>query len=216
MKSGLLLLIGWAIAVQTLTSFSQGTFQNGSLDVPGVPDGGLLALLSGNTFINGWVTTAGFQGTFSGTVEYLSDRSQNPGGSCVELGYYFGTNGLQQTFTTAPNQDYLVSFWLATDPYNGPAGILRVSAGGRSADFQAPGGTGDGQAMGWQQHQFAFTSDNTGLSTLWFGNLYGITAIDTISVTSVPEPGVGSLLGLVIASAVWEWRRRRNTPDVRD
>jgi len=181
-----------------VTSFAQTGFQNGTFDSPGLSAGQPAAALfaPGSTLIAGWSTVSGYNGTYSGSVEYVGDRSQDPGGYCVELGYYFGINAIEQTFSTAPHQQYRVSFWLATDPYNGPPALLRASAAGMSADYQAPPGSGDQLAMGWQPQSFFFTADGSGSATLWFGNLAGVPAIDTVAVTAVPEPGSCALLGL--------------------
>ena len=105
-----------------------------------------------STFITGWLTVPGYDGTFTGAVEYFHDRSQDPGGYSVELGFYDGSTGLQQTFSTSLNQVYFVTFWLATDPFNGSSpGRLRVSAGGTSMDCTATLPTGSAAAMGRQQ-----------------------------------------------------------------
>jgi hypothetical protein len=197
MKTRLRFVGSWMLIALPVASFAQTEFQNGTFDLPGLPGNEAQALfLSGSTFITGWTTVPGYTLTYRGSVEYLGDRSQDPGGYCVELGGYYGTNAIEQTFSTAPNQPYLVSFWLATDAYNGPPALHRVSAAGTSADYQAPPGTGDQGAMGWQPQSFAFTSDNSGSTTLWFGNLWGVPAIDTIAVTAVPEPRTWALCGL--------------------
>lgn len=161
------------------------------------------------TSITGWTSALGYNGTYTGSVGYFAERSQDPGGHSVELGYYNGVNAIEQTFGIAPNQPYLVSFWLATDCCNGPPAVLRVSAGGASADYQAPPPTGDWFAMGWQQHSFMFTSDNTASTTLWFGNVSGIVAIDAITVSPVPEPSTWAVFGLG-ALALLMARRRGN------
>ena len=115
---------------------------NGGFDSPG-GDQPAQGLGVNSTFITGWLTVPGYEGTFTGAVEYFHDRSQDPGGYSVELGFYDGSTGLQQTFSTSLNQVYFVTFWLATDPFNGSSpGRLRVSAGGTSMDYTAPLPTG--------------------------------------------------------------------------
>ena len=189
MNTRLCLVEGWMLLALSATSFAQIGFQNGSFNSPGLPSGQPAQALdpSGSTFITGWTTVPGYNGTASGAVEYVGAWSQDPGGYCVELGYYSGVNAIKQTFSTTPSRPHLASFWLATDPFNGPPAILRVSAAGTSSDYQAPPGSGDSRAMGWQQQSFVFTSDNTGSTTLWFGNVVGIPAIDSITITEVPE-----------------------------
>jgi len=217
MNTRLCLVGSWILIALPLTSQAQIGFQNGAFDSPGLTNGQPAVPLfpAGNNFITGWTTMTGYNGTYNGSVEYLADRSQDSGGYCVELGYYFGVNAIGQTFSTAPNQPYVVSFWLATDSYNGPPALLRVSAAGTSEDYQAPPGSGDQRAMGWQPQSFAFTSDNSGSTTLWFGNLVGIPAIDTVTVAAVPEPRIYALFLLGGLSIVLE-RRRHERPSRRE
>jgi len=152
----------------------------------------------GSTFVEGWTAVRGTNGTFTQFVAYMRDDgnpfggrdSQDPGGYFVELGYFFGMNGIQQTFSTAPNQLYKVIFWAATDPFNGPPGQLHVSAGQFAGDFTAEGSSSF--FMRWREHSFLFMSDASGLTTLTFQNGGGtLPCIDTISVhcaSIVPEP----------------------------
>lgn len=171
---------------------------NGSLDSPGLPVGfPARAFFSPQTsFIDGWSAVAGYDGSYSGSVEYIDGANRGIAGAFVELGYYFGLNAIEQTFSTLPDQSYLVSFWLATDPYNGPPARVRVIVDGTIADFDAPAGTSTGMSMGWRQESFSFVSAGSGSSTLWFGNLIGIPAIDNVQVVLVPEPGLLAWFGL--------------------
>lgn len=183
-------------------------FQNGTFDSPGVPDSfPMMGLTVNSTFITGWTTVPGHDGTFSGSVEYISEESENPKGHWVEVGYYFGINAIEQTFGTSPGQAYSVSFLLATNAYNGPAALLRVAASGKSADFQATPGSGDQRAMDWKQESFEFTADSSGATTLWFGSLTGTAAIDTVTVTAIPE--LNTYLLAAIGALVFIRRTRR-------
>lgn len=211
LKTPLLYLVGSLILFGSPVASAQVGFQNGTFDSPAIPSHVSVGNLwvPGDTSITGWTSALGYNGTYTGSVGYFAERSQDPGGHSVELGYYNGVNAIEQTFGIAPNQSYLVSFWLATDCCNGPPAVLRVSAGGASADYQAPPPTGDWFAMGWQQHSFMFTSDNTASTTLWFGNVSGIVAIDAITVSPVPEPSAWAVFGLG-ALALLMARRRGN------
>ena len=180
---------------------------NGSFDSPGLPPGqedrGLG--LNESSFITGWLIVPGYDGTYSGGVEYVHGFSQDDGGYSVELGAYFGINGIEQAFASLPGQQYLVTFWLVTDPFNGPPARLRASAGGTTADFLAAPGTGNGENPGWQEESFFFTSDGSGSTTLLFENLPEgstptIPAIDTITVTAVPEPSSIPIIVLAITA----------------
>ena len=186
-----------------------GDFEITSL-VPNVDPGyHHLALVPGNTNITGWITTHGYNPAASaGVIEYISSPLL---GARVELGTYQTLAGIQQTFATDPNRSYTINFSLASNPINLhlPPAILRVSAGGSFLDFAAAPGTGNQEDMGWQQKQFSFISDNTGMTTLQFWNVQGLPAIDAVSV--VPEPQCCAMLtlaaGCFLTSAL---RRRRN------
>lgn len=189
-------LLQFLIVIMPVASMEADVI-NGTFDSPGLPPGQEAQGLGVNSsFITGWLTVPGYNGASDGTVEYLNDRSQVPGGYSVELGAYFTFIGIQQTFATLPNQSYLATLWLATDPYNGPPAELRASAGDTVANFAAAPGTGNLQDLGWQQESFLFTSDGSGLTTLLLQNTVGVAAVDTISVSAVPEPSSLALLGV--------------------
>src|SRR5437763_1036508 len=108
----------------------EAAFINGTFDLPGLPPGepaqGISPLFM-PSFITGWLAVPGFDGT-NGIADYLHDgRSQDPGGYFVELGVMFTNIGLQQTFTSIPNQSYAVTFWLGTRIPFAPNDV-RVSA----------------------------------------------------------------------------------------
>jgi hypothetical protein len=169
-----------------------------------------LALGPGNTDITGWVTTHGYNPAApAGVIQYISGPQI---GARVELGTYQTLAGIQQTFATVPNRSYTISFSLASNPINPHLGSakLRVSAGGSFADYTAPAPTGNELDLGWQLKQFNFIADNTGMTTLQFGNLQGLPAIDNVSV--VPEPQCLTLLGLSGGSLFTSAFRRRIKP----
>ena len=187
---------------------------NGSFSSPGLntPE---QSVSFGSTLITGWQVVKGYNGGTTGVVEYTSGISQDPGGYSVELGAYFVFGGLQQTFATLPNQAYAVTFWLATDPYNGPQAQMLASAGGTTVDFVAPLPTGNDANPGWQQESFVFTSDGSGSTTLLFQDLLGVSSqipsaafIDTVSVVAVPEPA--GFAPIVLGMAVLVLRRKRS------
>jgi hypothetical protein len=181
---------------------------NGTFNSPGLPPGQEEQGLPVNSsFITGWTTVPGYNGAVDGTVEYLDQWSQDPGGYSAELGAYFTFIGIQQTFATLPNQSYLATLWLATDPFNGPPAEIRASAGNTVASFAAAPGTGNEQDLDWQQVSFLFTSDGSGLTTLQLQNTVGVAAIDTISVTAVPEPTGLVLIGVCV-SLIWGGSRQ--------
>jgi hypothetical protein len=217
----LICLLGWLslAAVAVLQGQSQ-PFQNGDFELTSFaeefhpPGYDFRALAPGDTNITGWVTTAGLDlAAPPGITEYIRGYFQDPLqplGAHVQLGFYDTLSGIQQTFTTLPNQSYTVNFYLASNPLNldaGPA-ILRVSAADHFSDFVAAPGTGDGQNMGWQFQQFNFTADASGVTTLQFWNLQGIAAIDGVAVV-VPEPQAAVLIFLGLCGLMANVKLRR-------
>ena len=171
--------------------YAHGGLQNGDFSESGLPGGfSHLAMEPGYTDIAPWEIVPGIGGTFSGSVEYINAWSHDPGGACVELGYYYGTNGIRQTFDTVPNREYEVRFWMATDPWNGPRASVRVLAALSFADYVAAPGTANQSDLGWTQKSFRFVSDDSGHTTLLFHSLIGIAALDSIEVNLVRQPPV--------------------------
>lgn len=134
-----------------------------------------------------------------------------PIGYGVQLGYFLNHLGIQQTFSTDPNTQYMVSFLFGISPLNGPStGVLRVSAGDTTTDFEtAPRGGID--SVNWRRQSLMFNSDGSGATTLWFGNVSGAVSIDQVTVSVVPEPGVWALFGLgAFVTALVAKRRGHN------
>jgi hypothetical protein len=133
-------LLQFLLVIMPVTSI-QADVINGTFNSPGLPpDQSEQGLGVNSSFITGWLTVPGYNGASDGIVEYVSGLSQDLGGNSVELGTYFTFIGIQQTFATVPNQSYLATLWLATNPYNGPPAEIRASAGNTVANFAAAPG----------------------------------------------------------------------------
>jgi hypothetical protein len=167
----------------------------------------------GNVYQNAYIDQSIFNITNdqSGPGYFLYDQTVSEGNETYNGMVWETINPTPVT----PNTNYTYSFYLtnrdslnpaAIEPYiNGAAIGGPVSANGIFGD----GGAGDQ----WQQFSFTWNSGaNTtadlglyNLTTYGDGNDFGI---DTISLTTVPEPGT---LGLASVGAFTLMRRRRGT-----
>ncbi|MCX5805717.1 MAG: DUF642 domain-containing protein [Proteobacteria bacterium] len=99
---------------------------------------------------------------------------------------------ISQTFATENGSKYIVSFWLAGNPWGGPTiKTLSVSAGNitdKQFTFDTTGK--DISNMGWTEKSFTFTAvgiDTTLIFQSLDGTWYG-PAIDLVSVEKAPVP----------------------------
>jgi choice-of-anchor C domain-containing protein len=128
-----------------------------------------------------------------GSVDLVRNYWQPQSGSqsLDTAGLVNGT--IQQTIATVPGALYQLSFWMAGNP-DGDPGIktLRVSFGTQQQDFTFDKAGSTLSDMGWTQMIWDITAD-TSSTVLSFASLnapstpYGA-ALDTVSVTPVPEP----------------------------
>jgi hypothetical protein len=169
--------------------------------------------LAGQVLADGCTSAPGIHGETSGgaygAVSIFDGGA--PNSSYLNLGTYAGMNGVSQTFGTAPNSLYHVSFGLYPNWFNPPYnGVLRVSVGDQSLEFAAVGSGAPEQPapIPFVTHEFDFRSDGSGSSTLLFQNVTWMVYVDHVSVTAVPEPGTFALLGLGVP-VVLLYRRRK-------
>lgn len=198
-------------ALTLLVCFTSSTpaqvFQNGNFASPGGSFGLLsdgtpgLVLSAGSTFVTGWTTTDNIT-AYNGANRYNEAPGSSDGYS-FELGAGGLNGGIMQTFSTLPNSQYRVSFymtsfWLANTPPE-----LTASAAGQSANFSAGPASFDRFNCIWELKEFYFTSDASGLTTLKFQNIInnspgfgGAAELDNVQVTLVPEPATTTVVGL--------------------
>jgi choice-of-anchor C domain-containing protein len=190
----------FSVPVEAASLIVNGSFEDG---VNG-PVGSWRTLQAGNTDLTGWNITGG-------SIDWIGAYWQpHSGARSVDLhGNSAGT--LAQSFATDVGQSYLVSFWMAGNPDGVPTEkTARVTSGDAAESFSFLLGPGiTRQNMGWEQRSFTFTA-LASTSTLTFsststGIFYGA-ALDDVSVTAVPEPGVIGLLGVSLIAFL---RRRR-------
>lgn len=180
-------------------------FQNGDFATPGGTLGTLsdgtpgLVLSPGSTFVTGWVTTDNITG-YNGPGRY-NDAPGSFDGYSFELGAGGGNGGIQQSFSTVPNTQYEVSFWMTSFWLALDTPELTISAAGQSANYTAGPASSDRLNCVWELKQFSFVSDGSGSTTLKFQNVVkpgfnGAAEIDSVQVTQVPEPSAICFLGL--------------------
>lgn len=151
--------------------------------------GGLIGDVNG-----GWTVTGG-------NVDYIGGYWQPQGGSrSVDLNGNNAAGTIQQAIDTVIGQAYAVTFWLAGNPDNGPQiKTVKVTAAGDDADdenftFDIFGVSRE--AMGWQQKTFIFsaTSSSTLLSFASQNEGSWGPALDSVSISAVPEPATWAMM----------------------
>jgi len=166
-----------------------GPFTNGSFESAST-SGVQATLAGGSTAIDGWVVT----GT---DVDYTSYWPAADGTQSVDLNG-FGQGGVQQTFATTVNSNYVVEFWMSGNPGtheefpNGDASpsakTMTVSATGASTTSYSfntaiVGNTFSNMMWSKKSYSFKATSSSTTLSfASTTGGAFG-PAIDGVTVT---------------------------------
>lgn len=193
MRKSVLLLTGVLVAAsrspQTPSLIVNGSFEEG----PAVPS--FLNLAKGNTSVRGWIVTGegvdyvstGYWVSSDGTRAIDLDGSAR---STVTPPHVQG--GIAQTFSTAPNTSYRVTFDLAGNPNQLPrVKPMRISAAEQSQEFTFDTTGRTGARMGWTRRSWTFTAIAAS-TTLEFRSLtvspqtgYGA-AIDNVAVVAEP------------------------------
>jgi choice-of-anchor C domain-containing protein len=176
-------------AYATLNLLNNGSFETGT------DPNSWLRLDPGSTAIDGW-TVINSRIDYIGTYWQAADgsRSLDLDGGPTESG------GIEQTFTTTPGDEYLVTFDMAGNPAGPPTTkLMRVEAAGDSSDFSFDIDTHTLGDMGWVSCSWQFTATDTE-TTLEFYSTddtgdFG-PALDNVVVTPIPEPTTLCLLAL--------------------
>ena len=162
----------------------------------------------GSTVIPGWVV-------IRGQIDYYPGWQVADGSVSLDLNGSPGVGGVEQTFVTVPDQQYLVTFSLAGNPHTHQVYTMTVAAAGQSADFSFDNTGYTEVDMGWTTKSWTFTA--TGTSTTL--QMYSTTtatpldgpALDNVSVQAVPEPSALALLGVSLVGLLVYARRQRRS-----
>jgi choice-of-anchor C domain-containing protein len=161
----------------------------------------------GSTIIPGWVV-------IRGQIDYYPGWQAADGSVSLDLNGSPGVGGVEQTFLTVPDQQYLVTFSMAGNPHTQQVYTMSVAAAGESADFSFDNTGYTELNMGWATKSWTFAA--TGTSTTL--QMYSTTtatpldgpALDNISVVAVPEPSALALLGIIAACLLgFAWQSRK-------
>ena len=156
----------------------------------------------------GWTVT-------NNNIDWIDDYWQAADGrrSIDMSGWFAAGTIVSQALATAPGQEYLLTFYMAGNPWYGyglDVKTLNVSVDGKSADFTF-NIVGHGLLnMGWEKKTLTVTATGTA-TNLSFTSLMGDSAygpaLDNVSVTAIPAPAA-ILLGMLGLGLVG-WMKRR-------
>jgi hypothetical protein len=116
--------------------------------------------------------------------------------------------GVEQAITTTPGQLYSLSFYLgdlnnAGFSHNGAASVI-IKLNGTL--FQTVNNNGpSGLSVNWVQEAFTFTATGPTTTLDFINNTaagVAVNGLDQVSVTPVPEPAVGALLGALLCCSL--------------
>jgi hypothetical protein len=170
---------------------TNGSFEDITGFVPDYRD--TMILYGGSATIPGWTVTGNQIGWIGPT---------NPFGLTAAQGSYFldltgdaqGSpfGGVQQTINTVSGQSYVLSFELGSSTTYGTPDAITASAGLTSAIFTSTLSSPNA----WELGTMVFTaSGSTTLISLAGSEGSNYIGLDTVSVTAVPIPAAGWLLG---------------------
>ena len=203
LKSILCIVLLGILALAPIRPASANLLQNGSFET-GPDPGPFIELPLNSTAITGWTVTRDpidYVGTFWDASE--GSRSIDLHRSHLPTP---GAGGIAQTFATQPGSPYKVTFDMAGNFEAGEVvKDMRVTAAGESTDYSFDVTGRSANDMGWVSRNFMF--DAVGImTTLEFFSLDPVStggpALDNVTVTLIPEPGMVVMMMIGIAGMI--------------
>ena len=189
---------------------SAATIVNGDFEL-GTSPGSYVTVTGGNsTAITGW-TVGG------ASVDYIGSYwTANDGVRSIDLAGN-GIGSISQVLDTAVGQSYKVSFFVSRNPDGGLTPRYGfVDTGGTATQFAFGNGGSSRQDMAWEERTYNFVATSTS-TTLTFtadpstsASFYGA-ALDSVSISAVPEPATWGFMILGFGMVGGAMRRRSQT-----
>jgi choice-of-anchor C domain-containing protein len=200
--------LGLSCLAITATTAHANLLVNGSFEQgPGF----FTSLNPGSTAVTGWVVTRA-------QIDYDPGWQTADGIKSLDLNGSPGIGGIEQTFATVSNQQYVVTFAMAANPTTARLSSMGVQAAGQSTSFTFDSTGHTSANMGWVTDNWTFTALGTNTTLEFFStdtqdaNIGP--ALDNVSVAAVPEPGAILLAvgGIFSLACIEKWRLTARSP----
>jgi hypothetical protein len=204
------------LSLAVASSASAASIINGSFEAPTVPVGSFTNFAGGSTAITGWtvvgVDSSVVSGTFAQSGITFQAQSGNQWIDLAGVTSNSSNSGVRQGIATTVGQSYEVSFYVGSALGGGvfaPATVdLSINGGPRTSYFNPAAPT---TMLDWKLFTVPFIATSS-MTTLTFLNGSAsnnfLTALDNVSITTVPEPSTGLFALAAITAGIS--RRLRN------
>jgi hypothetical protein len=214
-----------ACSLSLVSGIARGNLiTNPSFETPVVTAGSFENFATGSTGITGWTVTGptdtGVSAISTTFVQNGVTFEAEDGNQWIDLtgDGSNSTEGIEQTVTTAPGTNYVLTFYVGNTTGGGIFGTTSTDAlsidGTEVNTYE--NANADATGLSWEQFTYSFTA--TGASTtIGFANLdpasdnsNGLDMVDLEvgSSTATPEPGTEALVGGALVLLAFALRRR--------